>query len=221
MRPFVLESSGLRLEVPGTADIPAIVEACSDPDVVRFTTVPTPYHRGDAEFFLSQIVDFGWSTGREYTWGVREPGSSLLLGMVSLRLRAHDIGFWLAPQARGRGLMSRAVTLVADWAFTEGGLPDVLWEGYVGNDGSAAVARRAGFTYTGVGPGLHPGRDGGRPSCWKARLLSTDDRTPRAGWPASSESPEYDAAGGVDLHGTSTNDAHPDRLERSDHPEEP
>jgi RimJ/RimL family protein N-acetyltransferase len=149
----------------------------------RFTTVPAPYARSDAEFFLDRIVDHGWVTGREATWGLRGPGSSLLLGVVSVRLGTRDIGFWTTPAARGRGLMTAAVRLVADWALGDGGLDQLHWEGYVGNDASAAVARRSGFTYTGVGPGMHPGRDGGRPLCWKARLRPGDERFPKQGWP--------------------------------------
>jgi RimJ/RimL family protein N-acetyltransferase len=183
VQPFVLESPAVRLEVPGPADVEAIVEACQDPVLQRFTTVPAPYARSDAAFFLERIVDHGWVTGREATWGLRGPGSSLLLGVVSVRLGTRDIGFWTAPEARGRGLMTAAVRLVADWALGEAGLDQLHWEGYVGNDASAAVARRCGFTYTGAGPGMHPGRDGARPLCWKARLRPGDDRLPKQGWP--------------------------------------
>jgi RimJ/RimL family protein N-acetyltransferase len=183
VQPFVLESPALRLEVPGRADVDAIVEACQDPVLQRFTTVPTPYSRTDAHAFLERIVDHGWATGREATWGLRGPGSSLLLGVVSVRLASRDVGFWTTRAARGRGLMTEAVRLVADWALGDGGLEQLHWEGYVGNDASAAVARRTGFTYAGVGPGMHPGRDGDRPLCWKARLRAGDDRLPKQGWP--------------------------------------
>lgn len=185
MQPFVLESSRVRLEVPRTADTVAIHDACQDVQVQKFTTVPIPYAFKDAQFFVSQVVDRGWTTGREYTWGLREPGSSLLVGMISIRMMHHDIGFWSAPGARGRGLMTESVGLVADWAFDEG-IGDVKWEGYVGNTASAGVARRAGFTFTGTGPGLQPDRDRGHPPCWKARLRADDDRTPKDGWPSES-----------------------------------
>jgi RimJ/RimL family protein N-acetyltransferase len=186
MQPFVLESKRLRLEVPRTADTHAIFDACQDPQLQEFTTVPVPYTFTDAQFFVSQIVERGWTTGRELTWGLREPGSSLLVGMISVRLMHRDIGFWSAPAARGRGLMTEAVSLVADWAFDEGGLSDIRWEGYVGNTASAAVARRAGFRYTGTGPGLQPDRKQGHPLCWQASLESADDRSVKAGWPSDS-----------------------------------
>ena len=185
MLPFVLDAPRVRLEVPGPADVEAIVTACSDPEVQRFTTVPVPYDRAEARRFLERVVDPGWATGRELTWGIRGPGSSELLGVISWRPRHSDVGFWLTPAARGRGLVTAALHRVCDHAFAEGA-EAVTWEGYVGNDASAAVARRCGFTYQGVGPGLHPGRErsGPHPLCWRARLLPGDDRVPRAGWPA-------------------------------------
>jgi RimJ/RimL family protein N-acetyltransferase len=203
--PFVLASPTLELLVPSAADVPAIVEACRDETLRRFTTVPVPYDRSDAEFFLSRIVDDGWATGREFTWGLRRPGSGLLEGVISVRLRSSDVGFWTAPASRGQGLMTDALGLVADWAFEGGGLRELFWEGYVGNDASAAVARHVGFTYQGVGPGLHPGRDGGHPLCWKARLRPGDERSTRPGWPAlvgpaaeADRPAEYRGTGGVD-----------------------
>nr|WP_239452062.1 GNAT family N-acetyltransferase [Frondihabitans sp. PAMC 28766] len=111
----------------------------------------------------------------------------MLVGVISIRLMHHDIGFWAAPDVRGLGLTTEAVRLVADWAFDEG-LDDVLWEGYVGNLGSAGVARRAGFTYTGTGPGLQPDRDRGHPACWKGRLGRDDDREPKPNWPTEGSS---------------------------------
>lgn len=185
MLPFVLESKRLRLEVPRTADVDAIFNACQDEQLQEYTTVPVPYTFRDAQFFVSQVVERGWTTGREYTWGLREPGSSLLVGMISIRLLHRDVGFWSAAEARGRGLMTEALRLVSDWAFDEG-LPDIRWEGYVGNTGSAGVARRSGFRYTGTGPGLQPDRAGRHPECWKGILSATDDATEKPGWPAES-----------------------------------
>jgi RimJ/RimL family protein N-acetyltransferase len=182
VHPFVLESPRLRLEVPRTADTLAIHHACQDPVLQQYTTVPVPYSFSDAQFFVSQVVERGWTTGAEYTWGLREPGSAELVGIVSIRTRHRDLGFWSAPAARGRGLMTEAVRLVVDWAFGEG-YPDVVWEGYVGNLGSAGVARRTGFTYVGTGPGLQPGRDRTHPPCWKGRLAQSDSRREKPGWP--------------------------------------
>jgi hypothetical protein len=46
----------VRLRAAGKGDLPAIVEQCRDPAMIRWTTVSTPpdgYQLGDAEEFLS------------------------------------------------------------------------------------------------------------------------------------------------------------------------
>ena len=60
-----------------------------------------------------------------------------------------QFGYWLAAGARGRGLATRAVTLMTGWLF-ELGAARVFLTIESENAASAAVARRAGFTYEGT-----------------------------------------------------------------------
>jgi RimJ/RimL family protein N-acetyltransferase len=60
-----------------------------------------------------------------------------------------QIGYWLAPGARGRGFATRAVVLLTSWLFDIGAARVVLTV-VSGNEGSAAVARRAGYEYEGT-----------------------------------------------------------------------
>ena len=60
------------------------------------------------------------------------------------------VGYWLAPAARGRGLATRAVRLVAAWAFTDPTLERLELMTLVGNDASGRVALRAGFRREGI-----------------------------------------------------------------------
>lgn len=150
MLPVTLSSDRVRLTVPTRADTAAITEGCQDPAVVRWTTVPTPYTEREAQTFVDALVGPGWASDREYTWGIRRAGSDWLVGVVSFRTEHRDLGFWLAPAARGTGIMHEAVELVVAWAFDRGA-PDVYWECYEGNVGSASVARSAGFSFTGTG----------------------------------------------------------------------
>ncbi|WIB35322.1 GNAT family N-acetyltransferase [Curtobacterium sp. MCJR17_043] len=159
MLPVTLESARVRLDVPTRTDAPAITQACQDPEIVRWTTIPQPYRQQDATTFVDALVGPGWASDREYTWAIRRPGSTWLDGVISYRTARRDLGFWLAPSARGLGLVHDAVELVVGFAFDRGA-PDVYWECYVGNTASAAVARRAGFAYTGTGDALVPNRDG-------------------------------------------------------------
>lgn len=56
-----------------------------------------------------------------------------------------NVAYGLYPSWRGRGLATRAVLLVSRYAASEGGEEAVI-QVEPENPGSAAVARRAGFT---------------------------------------------------------------------------
>lgn len=60
-----------------------------------------------------------------------------------------QIGYWLVPTARGHGYATRAVVLLTTWLF-ELGAARVFLTVVAGNEGSAAVARRAGFVHEGT-----------------------------------------------------------------------
>ena len=61
-----------------------------------------------------------------------------------------EIGVWLAPEAEGRGLISRAVGHMIDWAFGERGMSRIEWHCVPNNERSIAVARRLGMSRDGV-----------------------------------------------------------------------
>ncbi|WP_232665534.1 GNAT family N-acetyltransferase [Pseudonocardia sp. TRM90224] len=61
-----------------------------------------------------------------------------------------EAGCWLEPAAVGRGLVTRAVRVMIDWAVEERGIHRVEWLVAAGNAASIAVARRLGMTRDGV-----------------------------------------------------------------------
>ena len=71
-------------------------------------------------------------------------GSLMLLRVDQERGRC-ELGYWLIPQARGKGLMDAALTLALDWVFGELELLRVEIATTVENTRSQAVARRHGF----------------------------------------------------------------------------
>ncbi len=60
-----------------------------------------------------------------------------------------QIGYWLVAAGRGRGYATRAVVLLTAWLFGLGA-GRVFLTVVAGNDGSVAVALRAGFVYEGT-----------------------------------------------------------------------
>lgn len=186
MQPVTLHTKRMELSTPAEADIAEITRICQDAEILKWTTVPSPYVRADAEFFVGQIVGPGWESKTAPTWAMRLVGD--LIGVISLTAldeSMYEIGYWMDPAVRGRGLMVEAVEAVSDYGFAADGLNlgRIEWHAYVGNAGSASVARRSGFTYEGLlrMEGLQRGR---RHDSWVAGLLPTDDRSEKAGWPA-------------------------------------
>jgi RimJ/RimL family protein N-acetyltransferase len=81
-----------------------------------------------------------------------------------------DIGFWTAPHARGRGIMTGAVRIVARHAFDAFGVQRREWHANVGNLASRRVPEKTGFTIEGT---LRRGLDprGTRVDGWIGSLL--------------------------------------------------
>ncbi len=148
-----LADDAVLLRLPRDADAAAIAAACTDPEIARWVPVPTPYTIDDAREFL-EIVDAGWANGASATFAIEDRASAQLAGMIGLDRgvvsgRA-SVGYWLAPGARGRGLATRAVRLVAAWAFEDPLLERLELTTLVGNHASGHVALRAGFEREGI-----------------------------------------------------------------------
>jgi signal transduction histidine kinase/RimJ/RimL family protein N-acetyltransferase len=148
-----LSDEAIQLRLPRPGDAEAIAAACSDPEIARWIPVPVPYTLHDAVAFVDGVA-LGWATGSELTFAIDERGTGALAGMIGLHAgrvagRA-SVGYWLAPGARGRGHATRAVRLLATWAFADPTLERLELTTLVGNDASGRVALRAGFRREGI-----------------------------------------------------------------------
>lgn len=177
------------LNEPNAGDIDTVFAICQDPEILRWVPLPDPYDRRAAEYFVDTYVPEGSATGKHMVWAIRTGADAPLRGVVELTSASDstaDIGYWLAPAARGRGLMTRSIALVLDHAFTSIGLARVQWLTVVGNDRSARVARALGFRFEGTARSSIVFR-GERRDAWRAGILATDDRMPQSGWPTEIE----------------------------------
>lgn len=190
--PVVLHGDGLVLDAPGPGDLDRIVEACRSPDARELLGSPWPYERQHAAFFAGPYWAGSWAAGTAQVFAIREAPGAPILGTIELRHAeaphpvtgtATDVGFHVYPDARGRGIATRALRLLAAWGFAHG-VRRIGWEAIAGNRASATVARRCGFTFDGTGPSIVcSGRHLGRPA-WFAHLDRGDDPAiDRAGWP--------------------------------------
>jgi RimJ/RimL family protein N-acetyltransferase len=133
-------------------DIPEIVAACSDPEIPRWTSVPSPYTEADARAFQADLRP-AMEAGERCAFGIVEGGAvagAIGFPRLSWPDERAEVGYWVAAHARGRGLATRAVRLVCDWGFEECGFHRIELIAATGNPASRAVAERAGFTREGV-----------------------------------------------------------------------
>ncbi len=177
--------AGVTLRAAGRGDLPGMVEQCRDPEMIRWTSVPTPedgYQLRDAEEFLA-LTTAGWTSGERLGWTIEAQRGSQrgFCGSIDLHLAGDglaEVGFGLHPEARGRSIMTAAVQLVCDYAFEVAGLQVIRWRAVVGNWASRRVAANVGFVFDGSVRRLlaHRGEllDG-----WIATLTREDPRVPQ------------------------------------------
>lgn len=72
------------------------------------------------------------------------------IGYVDTDENMGEISYWLAEQYTGRGIMTRALNLMADIGFSKIGLNRIQLTLDVDNTASEAVAQRCGFKLDGV-----------------------------------------------------------------------
>ena len=168
--PVTLTDGRLLLRLPETGDVAAITAACQDETLARFVPVPVPYTEEHARTFVAERPDRWQADDGEMTWAVTDVETGGLLGMVGLHARdasMREIGFWIARDARGRGVMTAAARLVIRFGFEVLHLQRIEWCALVGNDASLRVAEKLGFQLEGTA---------------RAGLLHREER--RDGWVA-------------------------------------
>src|SRR3954469_8236475 len=122
-----LTTPRLLLRPIGPGDVDAVYAGCQDPQIQRWTTVPSPYPRELAEQLAGEYAPKAWAAGDAAVFGVTDLGTGELLASVGLHFdRGRDedtaeIGYWTAASARGRGITTEAVAAVCTWGSARAG----------------------------------------------------------------------------------------------------
>lgn len=148
-----LVNGDVRLRPATVDDVPAILRICQDPEIQRWTRIPSPYRKQHAHAFVSLSIA-----------GVEEETDAHLLavdavtddvmGAVGLSLSpadlAGEVGYWVAAGARGRGVATRGTRLLCRFGLEQLCLGYIGLEAATDNRASNAVARHLGFTHEGT-----------------------------------------------------------------------
>jgi len=129
-------------------DVPAIVAGCNDPDVAHWIPlIPHPYTDEDALAFIRGEV-----LPDQLKLAIEVEGA--VVGGIGMGLNSQDyrgtIGYWVARDARGRGVCTRAVRLLSRHGLEELELQRVDLVTDPDNVASQRVAEKVGFQREGV-----------------------------------------------------------------------
>src|SRR5271165_6933478 len=133
-------------------DVKALVRHGNNPKIAANLRdqFPHPYTRRDAIDFL----EYARSQEPECAFAIEYGGEAVggvgfLLGRDIARMSA-EMGYWLSEDFWGRGLMTRVVTAMSDWAFDHYNLTRVFATAFAQNAASIRVLEKAGFVREGI-----------------------------------------------------------------------
>ncbi|MFF4760485.1 GNAT family N-acetyltransferase [Streptomyces sp. NPDC001292] len=174
-------------EPESDADVRAWLRGITDPEFRRWNTplVPVTDLTGARDSLRARAARA--REGSSVSFLIADAESATTLGRISVNdirplLGVARTGYWVLPEARGRGVATRALKLVAGWAFGELRLHRLELDHAAGHGASCRVAERCGFRYEGTMRGAifeAERRDAFRDAHLHARLVTdTEPGTP-------------------------------------------
>lgn len=154
--PLLRPDQGVALRPWGSdpRDPATLARAWGDPEVERWTQVPEERTEADAARWIA-----GESRRRDLGLGVDlvvtvpgDPGAvvgEVGLALVEQERRWAEVGYWVLPERRGRGLATAALSLFTHWVLTELPIERLFARTDPGNAASLRVAAGAGYERAG------------------------------------------------------------------------
>jgi RimJ/RimL family protein N-acetyltransferase len=148
----------IRLVPFDDSHLPEMEAMVDDPDVLRFTRVPDPPPPGFARTWFD-AYEAGRVIGTREAFAILGPDGDFLGVAVAPRIDREgltlELGYVIAPHARGRGVATEALKLLTAWAFDELGARRLELLISVDNDASKRVAAKVGYVYEGTMRQMH------------------------------------------------------------------
>jgi RimJ/RimL family protein N-acetyltransferase len=142
----------LHLDPFSVEHLPGVEAMLDDPDSLRFTRIPEPVPPGFAQGWLERYEQGRRDGDREAFAIVGDGGDFLGIAVapeIDRETRTAELGYVVAPAARGRGVATEALRQLTGWAFELGMVRLELLIG-VDNAASKKVAERCGYLREGV-----------------------------------------------------------------------
>ena len=137
-------------------DIDSIFNACQDPLIPAFTTVPANYTLDHAIDFV-RSDPFSFSERRELRFVIDygNGDDAQFAGVISLHtinIKNHtaEIGYWMEKSMRGKGIGTIAAKMITDYGFRSLGFRRIDGLADVENAASQKLLTSAGFQKEGI-----------------------------------------------------------------------
>ena len=143
----------MRLELLAEHHLGAVAALLDDPDVLRFTRVPEPVPAGFERDWLARYEAARLDGSGEAFAAVDGNGAFLGLALapsIDRETGELELGYIVAPSARGRGVATAMLSLLTEWAFESLGAQRIVLIIDVANAASERVARRCGYVCEGI-----------------------------------------------------------------------
>ena len=171
-----LQAGNLVLRPFEHRDVAAVVAACTDEEIVRYTFMVEGTGESEAIEWIDRSNEW-WPHGMP-RFAIADTKDDRVVGHIGIAVNAHhrsaEAFYWVLAERRGQGIASTALALVSDWAFSKG-VERLYLLIHTDNDASNGFADRMGFTREGVLRAYEPFK-GQRPDLVSWSLLPSDDR---------------------------------------------
>ena len=137
-------------------DIDSIFNACQDPLIPAFTTVPANYTLDHAIDFV-RSDPFSFSERRELRFVIdygngddAQFAGVISLHTINIKNHAAEIGYWMEKSMRGKGIGTIAAKMITDYGFRSLGFRRIDGLADVENAASQKLLTSAGFQKEGI-----------------------------------------------------------------------
>lgn len=110
--------------------------------------LPFPYTVADAQAYIRSVEEAEFAFA--ITVDDRAVGSIRAVRKENIHYRTAEIGYSIAQEYWGKGLMTQAVQQLCDYVFTTSTIVRISAESFAKNHSSYRVLEKAGFTLEGV-----------------------------------------------------------------------
>lgn len=137
-----------------TEDAPSLAQAADNPDIARNlrNVFPSPYTLEDAAWYIQDCI--ANAQNKQISYAIAADGKAV--GSIGIFVKedvyekSAELGYWLAQDYWGQGIMTGAVQKICKEAFEAFDIVRIFAEPFADNAASRRVLEKAGFTCEGI-----------------------------------------------------------------------